>query len=63
MLKLKELINTMTKSEKRCFKLTAGLQRGKKNYVELMDAISKQKEYNESKLLKKFEGRSFIKNL
>jgi len=60
--KLVELINSLSKSEKRYFKLSAGLQKGEKNYLELLDAIANQKKYDESKILKKFAGRPFIKN-
>jgi len=62
MKKLVDLIQSLSKSEKRYFKLMAGLQRGEKNYLELMNAIAKQKDYNETQLLKKFKDRSFTKN-
>jgi hypothetical protein len=61
--KLVELIKSMTKSEKRYFKMSANLQKGEKNYTLLMDAISSQKKYNEGLILKKFSDKKFSKNL
>lgn len=60
--KLVTLIHSLSKSEKRYFKLNAGLQKGEKNYLVLLDAILKQPVYDEAKLLKKFKGQAFIKN-
>lgn len=62
MKKLVDLIQSLSKSEKRYFTLMAGLQKGEKNYLELMNAISKQSIYNEAQLIKKFKGRAFMKN-
>ena len=60
--KLVELIQSMSKSEKRYFKMNAGMQKGEKNYVELLDAIESQEKYNETALLKKFAKKAFINN-
>src|SRR5690349_20173813 len=51
------LIKSMTKSEKRHFKISmAGFQSRQKNYVRLFDAINVQKTYDEKEIKKKFEN-------
>ncbi len=57
------LIKSLSKSEKRFFKLTSSLQSGAKNYLKLFDYIEKQPIYDESKLKIDFEGEVFIKHL
>tara|TARA_R110002072_G_scaffold227777_1_gene384603 strand:- start:13974 stop:15509 length:1536 start_codon:yes stop_codon:yes gene_type:complete len=57
------LIKSLTKSEKRFFKLSSSLQSGDKNYLMLFDYIEKQTSYNETALKKKFEKENFIKHL
>ena len=57
---LHQLVLSLTKSEKRFIKLNAQMHKGDKMYLKLMDAIAKQKEYNEEELLKLFEGEDFI---
>ena len=49
-----DLIKSLTKSEKRQFKLFASRQRGaeKNRYVELFDAVDKQQEYDEELLIR-----------
>lgn len=56
-----ELIQSLTKSEKRLIKLNAQMHKGDKVYLTLMDAIAEQKEYNEKELLEKFKDEEFIK--
>jgi len=56
-----DLIQALNRSEKRNFKLEASKQQGEKNYVKLFDAIDRQSEYNEEKLLKKFKNEAFVK--
>ncbi len=58
-----DLIKTLTKSEKRFFKLSASLQSGNKNYLLLFDAIGEQKEYNEQAIKEQFKEEKFIKHL
>jgi hypothetical protein len=58
-----DLIKTLSKSEKRFFKLNSSLQSGEKNYLKLFDFIEKQKSYNEEALKKFFKGEKFIKHL
>jgi tetratricopeptide (TPR) repeat protein len=58
-----QLIRSMSKSEKRYFKLHASLQGSRKNYLELFDAIDRQKEYDEEKIRSRFAGETFLKQL
>lgn len=44
------LIKSLTKSEKRYFKLTSTLQSGEKNYLRLFEAIENQKVYDEEEI-------------
>ncbi len=59
------LIKSMSKSEKRYFKLQAGVHTiGEKNvYVKLFDIIDKMDIYDEDSILKKYKGEKFTKNL
>ncbi len=54
-----QLINAMTKSEKRYFKLFSSFQSGSKVYITLFNAISKQQEYDEEKLKKQLKISAF----
>ncbi len=58
-----DLIMSLTKSEKRFFKLTSSLQSGDKNYLKIFDAIDKQKEYDEEGIKKQFNKEIFVKHL
>lgn len=58
-----DLIKSLSKSEKRFFKLSASLQSGDKNYLKLFDEIGNQEVYNEESLKEKFKGETFIKHL
>lgn len=60
---LHDLIKSLTKSEKRFFKLHSSLQSGDKNYLRIFDAIDKQKVYDEEALKKLFAKETFIKHL
>lgn len=57
-----ELITTLSKTEKRFFKLHAGRHTigEDNNSLQLFDYISKQKTYDEKKLFKDFEGKNFL---
>lgn len=57
------LIQSLTSNEKRFFRRFSSIREGNKNYLDLFNAIDKLKEYDEQKLKKKHEGKSFIKNL
>ncbi|HQZ43738.1 MAG TPA: hypothetical protein PK735_12690, partial [Flavobacteriales bacterium] len=58
-----DLIRSLTKSEKRFFKLHSSLQSGDKNYLRIFDSIDKQKAYDEEALKKQFAKETFIKHL
>jgi tetratricopeptide (TPR) repeat protein len=58
-----DLIKSLTKSEKRFFKLQSALQSGDKNYVRLFDLIDKMNDYDEEIVKKTFKGEKFIKHL
>ena len=60
---LHDLIKSLTKSEKRFFKLHSSLQSGDKNYLRIFDAIDRQKVYDEEDLKKQFAKETFIKHL
>lgn len=57
-----DLIKSLTKSEKRFFKLHSALQSGEKNYLRIFDAIDKQKAYDEEAIKKQFAKETFIKH-
>jgi len=57
------LIQSLTKSEKRFFKLNSSLQSGDKNYLKLFDYIEKQSSYNEEELKKYFSAERFVQHL
>lgn len=60
---LHSLIKSLTKSEKRFFKLNSSLQSGEKNYLKIFDFIEKQKHYQEDELKEAFKKETFIKHL
>ena len=60
---LHSLIKSLTKSEKRFFKLNSSLQSGDKNYLKIFDFVEKQKKYNEDELKTVFKDEIFIKHL
>lgn len=60
---LHSLIKSLTKSEKRFFKLSSSLQSGDKNYLKIFDYIEKQKRYDEEELKAHFKKETFISHL
>ena len=56
-------IKSLTKSEKRLFKLSSSLQSGEKNYLKIFDFIEKQTRYNEEELKDYFKKERFIQHL
>jgi len=60
---LHDLIRSLTKSEKRFFKLHSTLQTGDKNYLRQFDMIDKQKVYDEDAIKQAFANEPFIKHL
>jgi tetratricopeptide (TPR) repeat protein len=57
-----DLIKSLTKSEKRFFKLSSSLQSGSKNYLKIFTAIDKQSAYDEDALKLEFKKETFIKH-
>lgn len=59
-----ELIKSLTPAEKRYFKVYAQrhVKGEENNYVHLFNAIDKQSDYNEAKLLRKLEKEAFVKH-
>lgn len=57
-----DLIKSLTKSEKRFFKLHSSLQSGEKNYLRIFDAIDRQKEYDEEAIKKQFAKETFVRH-
>ena len=61
---LHRLIRSMNKPEKRYFKIYASRHSNEKNnYMKLFEAIDAQKQYNEEKILIKFQKEIFINKL
>lgn len=58
-----DLIKSLSKSEKRFFKLTSSLQSGEKNYLKIFDFIDKQPTYDEEELKEFYKGEKFINHL
>ena len=57
------LIKSLTKSEKRFFKLTSAIQTGEKNYLKIFDFIDKSDVYDEAELKNHFKNERFINHL
>lgn len=60
------LIKSLTKSEKRYFKVINSRKNEaekESNYMKLFDAIDEQEVYDEEKIIEKFAGQTFIKHL
>lgn len=58
-----DLIKSLTKSEKRFFKLQSSLQGGDKNYVRIFDLIDGMDVYDEDTVKNVFKKERFIKHL
>ena len=59
---LHDLMKSLTKSEKRFFKLHSALQSGPKNYLRIFEAVDAQDVYDEEALKKHFEKEVFLKH-
>jgi hypothetical protein len=57
-----DLIKTLTKTEKRYFRLCSSLQKGSKNYLMLFNQIDRMKKYDETRLKGSFKRLTFTKN-
>ncbi|HEU4716403.1 MAG TPA: hypothetical protein VFU15_01140 [Bacteroidia bacterium] len=62
---LHQLIQSLSMSEKRFFKIHSSRHviGGKNNYMRLFDAIARQDKYDEHEIKKKFHGETFIRHL
>lgn len=61
-----QLIKSLTKSEKRYFNIIASKKKSESktnNYLKLFNAIDKQEEYDEKKIIDQFSNSVFIKHL
>ena len=56
-----KLIKTLTKSEKRAFRLNAISGKDAKKYIAIFDAIDAQEEYNEEAIKARFKNEKWIK--
>lgn len=56
------LIKSLTKTEKRFFKLQSSLQSGEKNYLKIFSVIDAQDEYDEDAVKYHFRNERFIKH-
>lgn len=61
--KLFLLIQSLSKQEKRNFKLIANTNRSASNYIKLFDFLNTQKEYDEIAIKNKFKNETFIRQL
>ncbi len=57
-----DLVKSLTKSEKRFFKLSSSLQSGEKNYLKIFDVIDRQRNYDEEAIKDQFKNETFIKH-
>lgn len=57
-----DLIKSLTRSEKRFFKLHSSVQSGEKNYLRLFDAIDRQQAYDEEAIKKLFGKETFVRH-
>jgi len=57
-----DLVKSLTKSEKRFFKLSSSLQSGEKNYLKIFYVIDRQKSYDEEAIKEQFKKETFIKH-
>ena len=60
---LHSLIHSLTRNEKRYFKVFCKASGKGQNYLKLFEAIEKQETYDETAIRKKFQGASFLRQL
>lgn len=58
-----DLVHSLTKSEKRFFKLQSSLQAGEKNYVRIFDVLESMEHYDENVVKENFKGELLLKHL
>ena len=56
-----QLIKSLSRGEKRNFKLLTQLTSGDKKYIQLFDAIDKESDYDESKIIKDLKDDDFTR--
>lgn len=56
------LIKSLTKTEKRFFKLQSSLQSGEKNYLKIFSVIDAQEDYDEEAVKDHFKNERFVKH-
>ncbi|HEV7779769.1 MAG TPA: hypothetical protein VGO58_00805 [Chitinophagaceae bacterium] len=57
-----ELVASLTRTEKRYFKLYTGFQQGDKSYLGLFDIIDKHSDFDEKKISQKFSAKNKVTN-
>jgi hypothetical protein len=57
------IVKSLSKSEKRYFRMFASLQGGDKNYIKLFDIIDNMKDYDEKYVKEIFKNEKFIRQL
>jgi hypothetical protein len=57
------LVKSLTKTEKRYFKLFVSNQKSDTNYLQLFNVIDKQEQFDEEAIRKKFKGETFVNQL
>ena len=55
------LIKSLSRTEKRYFRMFANMNKGSANYLRLFDAIDKQEVYDEKTIKEEFQGETFVK--
>lgn len=60
---LHTIIQSLTRSEKRYFKLFCKRESSGSNYLKLFDAIDQQEEYDEAEIREKFKEETFVRQL
>jgi hypothetical protein len=58
-----QLVHSLSRNEKRYFKLFSGLVKGQKNYLEIFEIMEKQQFYDEEALKKKLAKKPYAKQL
>jgi hypothetical protein len=58
-----QLVHSLSRNEKRYFKLFSGLVKGQKNYLEIFEIMEKQQVYDEEALKKKLAKKPYAKQL
>src|SRR5688572_15097042 len=57
------LVKSLSKTEKRYFRIFAGMSGRDVNYLQLFDVIERQEQYDEEAVRAKFKGEKFVNQL